>query len=81
MFIDTLILSHRDILGPDMTFIHFEMSSEDKKKRLTKRHEGMGEGGDKIVDMLEVSNIMIILHMAKYKIIIFTYLWESDCEG
>ena len=55
MFIDTLILSHRDILGPDMTFIHFEMSSEDKKKRLTKRHEGMGEGGDKIVDMLEVT--------------------------
>ena len=38
-----------------MTFIHFEMSSEDKKKRLAKRHEGMGEGGDKIVDMLEVT--------------------------
>ena len=43
----------RDILGPDLTFIHFEMSQEDKKKRLNKRHEEITEA-EKLTDQLDV---------------------------
>ena len=44
----------RAILGPDLTFIHFEMSQEDKKKRLLKRHEAMRDA-EKFSDKLDVT--------------------------
>ena len=33
----------REILGPDLLFIHLKMSKEDQHKRLMERHDGNKE--------------------------------------
>ena len=40
----------REILGPDLTFIHLTMNKEDKLKRLQKRHDG----NEQFIAMMEV---------------------------
>ena len=40
----------REILGPDLTFIHLTMDKEDKLKRLQKRHDG----NEQFIAMMEV---------------------------
>ena len=41
---------NREMLGPELTFVHLTMGFEDKRKRLMKRHEG----GETFVEMMEV---------------------------
>ena len=41
---------NREMLGPELTFVHLTMGFEDKRKRLMKRHEG----GETFVEIMEV---------------------------
>ena len=38
-----MTLVSREILGPDLVFIHLKMSKEDQHKRLMERHDGNKE--------------------------------------
>ena len=40
----------REILGPDLVFIHLKMSKEDQHKRLMERHDG----NEEFVQQMEV---------------------------
>ena len=43
-------LLSREILGPDLVFIHLKMSKEDQHKRLMERHDG----NEEFVQQMEV---------------------------
>ena len=47
--VDDLLLS-REILGPDLVFIHLKMNKEDQHKRLMERHDG----NEEFVQQMEV---------------------------
>ena len=43
----------REILGPDLVFVHLKMNKEDKYKRLMHRHDG----NTAFVQMMEVDEL------------------------
>ena len=54
----------REILGPDLVFIILDMSQEDRRKRVLKRHDG-SEGA---ADLMDVGlNIVKIFCLNFYK--------------
>ena len=52
----------REILGPDLTFIHLTMDKEDKLKRLQKRHDG----NEQFIAMMEVERLTFFLAFIDY---------------
>ena len=48
----------REILGPDLVFIILDMSQEDRRKRVLKRHDG-SEGAADLMDVgLNIAKIL-----------------------
>lgn len=49
---------YREILGPDLVFIILDMSQEDRRKRVLKRHDG-SEGAADLMDVgLTIAKIL-----------------------
>ena len=53
-----LDICFREILGPDLVFIILDMSQEDRRKRVLKRHDG-SEGAADLMDVgLNIAKIL-----------------------
>ena len=48
-----LCIISRDILGPNLTFVHLTMDTEERKERLAQRHEG----NENFIETLEVQGV------------------------
>ena len=52
---------NRDILGPDLIFVILDMSQEDRRERVLKRHDGSEEAAD----LMDVGLIIIKEHFKR----------------